>query len=309
MVIEIAESLPDSPRNTLDLIMEEDNDDHRDIQTPLNMADLGEIDGVNLVVEAETDADGKESSSGRPVCLSNSLHDKKSAASTLRLSEDRNVIDVDKCASTSGDVTMPVQIEGESEAFANPLMNDQIKQENKDVDGGTRELIVENHVIHLCQSDVEEYVQDLEAGSKPRIKTEMCDDPFFWTDMGNNLIEISDTDGEQIQELSSLQMRTMSRTIANHSSNRSFGYPPPTPSLDSKTAGLLHMQSIIGHPGCESGKMGEAQQRSLARTKATTNATGAGVIFKGFQGHCSDSKRSSEADDDHSDIYSDNGVR
>ncbi|KAL8793682.1 MAG: hypothetical protein Q9195_003731 [Heterodermia aff. obscurata] len=117
-------------------------------------------------------------------------------------------------------------------------------------------------VIDLCKSDGAQDAMNVEDDSDLRVKTEESDVPFVWTDMGSDIIELSDSNEEEVQEMSLTQMRSSRSSSNNHSSEVSI--------------------SARGHG---SGKI-----------------TGAGAIFRDFRGQAPRLTEPTDIDDDDSDF-------
>ena len=232
-------------------------DDHLGTQIPLDIADFPKPDEADLV---QLDTAAGQSQIYQSDFANNENHDKVSTAMIPQRNKD--IINIGNIDSDVGDTSAPAKIGPQSNTSSKDAPSTIIKQEDPISDVRIHDLKFEPQVIDLCESDGDQDAMDVEEDSHLRIKTEESDVPFPWTDMGSDIIELSDSNQEEMPELSSKEMRSLRRTSSNHSSEVS----------------------------------------SSPRVHASGNVTGAGAIFRGSRGQALNFTEPTNIDYDDSDI-------
>ena len=174
-----------------------------------------------------------------------------------------------------------------------------IKKEENDSDVEILWPDLQNHVINIEDSDDDQDVIDVDEDAKVHVKIEPLNVLFQWTDMGELTIDLSESDAESSQETK----------VKSEDSNTSFTWTPMTEhsiqihdsdseeQIDEPLSPQQNPQipqtanlgtSMFRNQGSRAQidlmKLKEAQQSYAEKQLGKRTLTGAGSIFRSFQG-------------------------
>ena len=259
MASEAEESLGNSTLTSLEAREDSQYDDRLGARIPLDIADYSKSNEDDLI---QLNTAAGQTQIDRSKFPHNENHDKASTAVNLHLPKGEDFVDIRDIDSDIGDIPARTAIEPESNTSLQHSPDVIIKQEDPISDVGIPSSNLETQMIDLCESDGDQDAMDVEKDSNLPVKTEESDVPFVWTDMGSDTIELSDSNQEEVQELSRTQIRGVRRISED---------------LNPETS-------------------------SPARVHGSGNVTGAGSIFGDFRGQASRFTEPTEIDDDDSDV-------
>ena len=285
----------DSPLSTFDFERDEEYEDLFGTQISPDMADLEVPSNDNMLLEAQQlDDVVAQTPNNQSSSLCDGLRHQAPKTAGVQSFEPHNVIDVEGFSSDIGDVPVATRIKDEFDTAEHQHHDSIIKQEDTVSPMDTLPRFRANDVIDLCESDDDQDVSDEVQNIHRGIKAEENDQPFQWTDMGNDIVDVSDSEEEELP-LKLRSEQVLSKSAASTSTMNS---------IQSQT-----MQSSISPPDPGSGNGAHEQRQSSDHSShRNANVTGAGGLFRGFQGRASTRQSTPEVCDANSEDSSDESV-